>query len=371
MALVKGQSVFVPQTGTREKYRLGKDFERSLVVTMCATPSLYARVGHAMHTDGFEEPEARLLFSAIRSLADDFGGAGPSSRSTVVARIKQWVGEGRYDVATLRTVLRFIEFAEDAGMPPAEEMGAAIAEQLQRIEGRLALEFGMTTFQKREDMGPVVERLERAQRIGLVERATSTPLGPASFARMAAAKNVERLPTGIMEVDTILAGGIEVGTITTYLGASSSGKSQMLVQSATAAALRGFHVLYATLEMSEAMTNFRVTANLTAEFVQLFGPMLYSRNPVRTVKPRHLVDLPATAFGLPDSATTTPEMAQGLDMLTLQAGAMFEQALQAQAQQAQKDQVVALLLEKYLNYTPNELDLKGESRKAINEALGE
>jgi hypothetical protein len=122
-------------------------------------------------------------------------------------------------------------------------------------------------------------------------------------------------------------------------------------------------------DMSIQPPMFRVTANLTAEFVQLFGPMLYSRNPIRTVRPRHVIDLPAGAFGIPDQNETTPEMAQQLDMLTLQAASLFAQAQNEQQQQGQEDAVIAMLLEKYLNYTPNELDLKSESRKAINEGL--
>jgi hypothetical protein len=42
---------------------------------------------------------------------------------------------------------------------------------------------------------------------------------------------------------------------------------------------------------------FQMSLNKTAELVQLFGPSLYARNPVRVVTPRKWPDLPPTAFG--------------------------------------------------------------------------
>lgn len=86
---------------------------------------------------------------------------------------------------------------------------------------------------------------------------------------------------------------------------------------------------------------FRMTVNKVAEMVQLFGPALYHRNPVRKVNPRKPVDL-GPLFGPP-----SPQ----------------DQAAAA------ADQARAALLEAYLNHTPNALDLKAESRWAIEEAI--
>src|SRR6185369_14719248 len=40
----------------------------------------------------------------------------------------------------------------------------------------------------------------------------------------------------------------------------------------------------------------RMTVNKTAELVQLFGPALYHRNPVRKVSPRHVVGPPLELY---------------------------------------------------------------------------
>lgn len=101
--------------------------------------------------------------------------------------------------------------------------------------------------------------------------------------------------------------------------------------------------------------SFQMTVNKTAELVQIFGPVLYHRNPVRQVNPRQHPGPPAS---LMQQAMQDPMMA--LQFQTL--------AAQAQASRA-VDEARADLLEHYLNYTPTALDLKTHARMAIDEAL--
>ncbi len=98
----------------------------------------------------------------------------------------------------------------------------------------------------------------------------------------------------------------------------------------------------------------RMTVNKTAELVQLFGPSLYHRNPVRKVNPRQVVELDPGMFG---------------PMEDPNAMMMFQQAAMSVQQQQQSDRMRGDLMSRYLNYTPTALDLKTESRWAITEAL--
>jgi hypothetical protein len=99
---------------------------------------------------------------------------------------------------------------------------------------------------------------------------------------------------------------------------------------------------------------FAMTVNKVAELVQLFGPALYHRNPVRKVTPRKPPLLPIETFGDPND----PQVQQ-----------MYIQMGQLVKQERQQDASRAALLEAYLNYTPAALDLKTESRWAIDEAV--
>lgn len=107
---------------------------------------------------------------------------------------------------------------------------------------------------------------------------------------------------------------------------------------------RGFNVIG---DGAYPQPTFRMTVNKVSELVQLFLPVLYHRNPTRQVNPRR--------FDFP------PELMQVL----MQLGAIQPPNSQVQI----VDAVRAKLLEFYLNFTPHELDLREDSRKAVVEAL--
>lgn len=102
---------------------------------------------------------------------------------------------------------------------------------------------------------------------------------------------------------------------------------------------------------------FQLTINKAFEFVAIYGPTLYDSNPVRQVNPREAMQFPPELFGDPDD----PQVQE------------LTQQLQKQEQQgAIEDQTRARLMEKWLNYTPNEMPnggLREQSVQAINEAL--
>jgi hypothetical protein len=103
---------------------------------------------------------------------------------------------------------------------------------------------------------------------------------------------------------------------------------------------------------------FRMQVNKVFELIEIFGAVIYHRNPVRTVTLYQQPDLPPDAYGLPaDMSMLTPDQTQLLDVAQSDADARMSREI------AQK------LLESYLNYTPNELDLKRQAKKFVNEGL--
>ncbi|HET6574488.1 MAG TPA: hypothetical protein VFG68_12850, partial [Fimbriiglobus sp.] len=104
---------------------------------------------------------------------------------------------------------------------------------------------------------------------------------------------------------------------------------------------------------------FKMTLNKTAELVQLFGPALYHRNPIRQVNPRKFPQLTPDALAAVPAAGGNPAVAQ---LLWQQADVVTERGRAV-------DEGRASVLSYYLNYTPDALDLKTESRWAIDEAL--
>lgn len=113
---------------------------------------------------------------------------------------------------------------------------------------------------------------------------------------------------------------------------------------------------------------FKMTFNKVYELVSLFGPILYHRNPTRVVTTR-----PSWKPSVPSGPPPGPPMQPG--MPPMPPGPLSGAMAQMTAPDPMGDMQDALLrdkaslIEHYLNYTPNELDLKGQMRLAIDEAL--
>jgi hypothetical protein len=95
--------------------------------------------------------------------------------------------------------------------------------------------------------------------------------------------------------------------------------------------------------------------NKVFEAVKLFGSVIYHRNPFRQVTPSTVPIVPPEALGI---NMADPNMAM-----------QYEQMVQVTSMKAGIRDVVADLLQRVLNYTPREYDLKTHSRRVVDEGL--
>lgn len=108
--------------------------------------------------------------------------------------------------------------------------------------------------------------------------------------------------------------------------------------------------------------NFRIQVNKVFELCDLFGAVMYHRNPTRTVTVTERPEITPESVGIElapgqDPATLPPEQLQILQM-----------ALEEEKGK-QRRHGTAVLLDKYLNWTPAELNLKQHGQKWVREAL--
>ena len=117
-----------------------------------------------------------------------------------------------------------------------------------------------------------------------------------------------------------------------------------------------------------APPSFRMIINKAFEAVKLFGSVIYHRNPVRTVTPRKFPVVTPESLGIfPDQQNQmTPDGQMAPPDPRLQ---QFIEASRAVGYMEQDRRTVADLVESYLNYTPNELNLKENARKAVDEGI--
>lgn len=98
---------------------------------------------------------------------------------------------------------------------------------------------------------------------------------------------------------------------------------------------------------------FGMTVNKAAELVQIFGPALYHRNPYRQATPRRPPEIDLAQLAMLD-----PNMQMMAEMMGQQM--MSDKAV---------DEARSVIMQAQLNYTPNALDLKTESRWGVEEAI--
>lgn len=122
---------------------------------------------------------------------------------------------------------------------------------------------------------------------------------------------------------------------------------------------------------------FRMQVNRVWEAVRLFTAVIHHRNPNRTVTPKDYPIIGPELLGIfpqppvPQMGPNGPVIGpDGQPVMAPDPGMqMYQQGLQQQKAMLDRRKVVSELLEDYLNYTPNELDLKRHSRKVVEEAF--
>ena len=122
---------------------------------------------------------------------------------------------------------------------------------------------------------------------------------------------------------------------------------------------------------------FRMTVNRVWEAVRLFSAVIHHRNPARTVNARQFPVIGPQLLGIfpqppvPQMGPEGPVMGpDGQPVMMPDPGVQaYQQGMEQQQFAFERRKVVSKLLEDYLNYTPNELDLKRHSRKVVEEAF--
>ena len=123
---------------------------------------------------------------------------------------------------------------------------------------------------------------------------------------------------------------------------------------------------------------FRMVVNRVWEAVHLFSSVIHHRNPRRTVTPKEYPLVGPELLGI-FPQPPVPQMGpdgqpvlgpDGQPVMMPDPGMMQYQQMMQQTQMLyQRRKLIGQLLEDYLNYTPNELNLKQHSRKVVEEAF--
>ena len=114
--------------------------------------------------------------------------------------------------------------------------------------------------------------------------------------------------------------------------------------------------------------SFRMTINKVFEAVKLFGAVIAARNPVRNVNPRRFPVVPPSALGIDPTAEPQFDPMTGQPILDPRIQQFQEMSRQVGLMEEQR-RTISGLMESYLNYTTEELNLKEHTRRCVDEAI--
>jgi KaiC/GvpD/RAD55 family RecA-like ATPase len=247
-----------------DKYGFDPAYESALVTSACSRPIVFAKVGALVDPKLLGSPAATLAMKAAQAIAEDIG-RGPTSCAVVVQRLARWRDEGgpkQVKQTEIDAVVAMFDAALEAGLPDADAVVVEAAAVLKHRGREHVIQKAMKTLAERGDFGEVAKAAEAVERIGRFEHDGGAELSLESFAAIGSLRLMERMPTGCVELDTVLGGGIPHG-LTVIIGRKKAGKSLVMGSLGAEAVYRGFHVALATLELQQELQQARIIANLT------------------------------------------------------------------------------------------------------------
>lgn len=243
-------------------YNFAADFERIVVTLSCSSTRFYGRIGVNLDPELMRLEPSKLAMRAAHQINADLG-HGPAKPIIVVQRLRRWMADGKVALEKIKEVIELFDDAEDAGLPDEDSVVAEVAPMLQERIRDDAVNMAIESYGKKGNLAKVVELESKAARIGQVDTSVGTILGSESFDEIAKLKDLQRLPLGILEVDSVLDGGLQNGGLGVLVGGSGDGKSMGLSHIAGVNLLDGLFVCYATLELPREIVLARVKANMT------------------------------------------------------------------------------------------------------------
>jgi len=246
-----------------EGYGFDPAFEAAVVLTLTQSHRFYGMAGHYVDPELLSCKEASWLCTAAHAVYKD-SGRGPESSILVVQRLRRWMNAGRLTFEALEAAVNYLNRAEDDGLPNEDAILVELVPVLKRRYEHRVARAGLDNYSKRGDFGEVVKLLEEARRIGENDVSLGSQLGSDSFRDIEALRHLDRLPTGIDDLDLAMSGGMPRGLTGVVMGGTGEGKSMFLSQVASYNLLNGLMVCYAVVsDLDEADVKARMIANLT------------------------------------------------------------------------------------------------------------
>lgn len=239
-----------------DSYQMGVAFTRSVACLLCTDRDFYSVIADAIDPTKLPDPPSQLLASVAVELGKKIG-HGPTFQGTCQGISVQLI-EGKIKKELANEALEILSehFVENP-----DEIRTILAEMLRKDARREVVRQAVDIYGKGKDLTPIIEAARKAEAIGIKSISSiGTILGPEAFEEIESIRNIDKLPTGIIDLDIELGGGTPRGSQTIFIGPHGSGKSMTLSSLAAYNLLHGHTVAYASLELGRSIVTPRIVA---------------------------------------------------------------------------------------------------------------
>lgn len=242
-----------------EMYAFSPKFEKAVLHHCLTSKTIFLTYFDHIDEDMMASKEGKTVYNAAASIFRDLNDA-PGNPVMVEQRIQALLGQGKLDK---ETALRAMYYLDDIAFepPPVESVLPELTELLKGKARFNIVDEVAKLVSAGLPLGEVQEMIARAESIGGAGVDVSWGMfGAGMFDRFAQAKSLDRLSSGISELDVYLSGGIPRRTLAVMIGGSGSGKSFFLNEVIVAAMMQGKQGVYITLENPQLYCEARMVA---------------------------------------------------------------------------------------------------------------
>lgn len=240
------------------KYALTPNFERRVAILSAQSSSFWHRAGQHVEPPKLSDPLCALVVATVREFRTH-----PGSMIPVLQALLTKVDAGSLKRAVYDAIE---ELHLDIDVGPAEEepiletlVPILQTDRKQAIVERVVASYGTGDI----DAARTVADFERIEAIGTAHRGSETiTLDDADIDAAYAYSEGEKLSLGVPQLDVVLGGGAEIGSLSVFVANPGQGKSIVLLNAGVCAVLEGYNVFYLSTELDKPAIITRFVQNL-------------------------------------------------------------------------------------------------------------
>lgn len=248
------------------RINLGVGYERQLVCRLCESPQLWGLLGVHMKAEWLQDNVSQLIFGAAHQVARSTG-LGPSDASVVVRSLKQSNHVGKLSNEDLASCLTCLIEYDREHAPQDHEFANQVAPLIRDLLRGAVIDEMLAARSKNPDgdLSRYTAALNEIESVGRAARvwSPSNVFDESIWGRIESLSRMDKLPTGIPELDTAIEGGIYRQSLIVWGMDTGVGKSHSILHQSLTAMQRGLRVIYIPTEQSVAANLIRSVAWLT------------------------------------------------------------------------------------------------------------